>query len=122
MELSAQERQRYARHLLLTEVGPEGQALLCAARFAVPPGADPRAAAVARTYLERAGVHEGAGGRPVPLPDAAEVRRRAGGEPLLEDAAAAVLGSHGAVEVIKAVLGAGRPGVLPPELGLGPRD
>src|SRR4051794_12255306 len=46
---------RYARQLLLPEIGTRGQALLCAAPTRIGPG-DARAHQVAAGYLSRAGL------------------------------------------------------------------
>lgn len=121
--LSPADRQRYARHLLLVEIGEAGQARLRAAPLQLPVDADPRASSVAREYLERAGVGEGAGerggtgGTAVPQLNRDAVRVFAG-DPQLEHAAAAVLGALHAVEVIKAELGLGTPLQLPAGLQL----
>jgi hypothetical protein len=107
--MDAQARRRFARHLLLAEVGEAGQALLCAARASVE--GEPRASEVARTYLERGGVQldTTAGGETVCV----ESCRTAPG---LEEAAAFVAGAFAATEHIKKVLGVGVPGALPPAL------
>ncbi|MFW5925509.1 MAG: hypothetical protein ACOCV4_05035 [Myxococcota bacterium] len=118
MDFSDRERRTFARQLLLPEIGEAGQAKLCESRFAVPAGADPQAAEVARDYLVRAGVREGAGGVPVPLPEPEALRGRAP-TPELRGAAAAVAGAFAAVETIKALVGAGRPGALPPDWSVG---
>lgn len=118
MDFSDRERRMYARHLLLPEIGEAGQAKLRESRFAVPAGADPQAAEVARDYLTRAGVHEGAGGVAVPLP-APDALQESAPTPELRAAAAAVAGAFAAVETIKALVGAGRPGALPPGWSVG---
>src|SRR4051812_46506448 len=56
MTLTADDRVRYARQVLLPEVGSEGQVRLLAAQVRIGGVADEGAAAVAREYLERAGV------------------------------------------------------------------
>ncbi len=112
MSLSDREQLLYARQILLPEIGKEGQARLCTARVCAGSGADPRVVAVARDYLERAGVAWGEDGEPVALPDAAAVARLAG-DPALADAAAAVLGAFAAVETIKRITGAGAPADFP---------
>lgn len=92
---------RYARHVMLEEIGAAGQARLEAAPIAL--SGVPAAVATATTYLERAGVPLAASGRRVDVPD---VRA---GRPELEPAAAFVAGAWAAVEVIKAGVGAGSP-------------
>jgi hypothetical protein len=115
--LSASERERYARQLLLTEVGVAGQERLCAAQVALPMDASARAADVACSYLERAGVRvepaavSGQGPLRVALPDDAAVAALAG-DPRLHDAAAWLAGAFAAVEVMKQALGVGTPGAL----------
>ena len=105
--LSAADKQRYARHLLLAEIGETGQERLCAARVQLPDDMDPRAAAIARDYLERAGVGVSAGDSALaPSADRAAVAALAG-DPLLEHAAAALLGALHAVEQIKIQLAIG---------------
>jgi hypothetical protein len=123
---SLAQRQRYARHLLLSEIGETGQARLCAARVRVRVTSDPRAVAVARDYLERAGLEvldagDAGAGLDVPVPDAQAVRVLAGGE-ALEEAGAALAGAFAAVEAIKAVLGVGVYAELPSALSLGPEQ
>lgn len=56
MALSGRERARYARHLLLAQLGEAGQERLLAARVVANGDADPGALGVARRYLTRAGV------------------------------------------------------------------
>ena len=117
--LSSAQKRRYARHLLLAEIGEAGQERLCAARVRVPDAADARAMAVARAYLERAGLElsDGFDARGVEPGDVKAVQALAG-RPELEPAAAALLGAFAAVEAIKQVIGAGEPGALPPALSL----
>jgi hypothetical protein len=118
---SLAQRQRYARHLLLSEIGEAGQARLSAAQVRVRAASDPRAQAVARDYLERAGLtvlDAGPGAElEVPVPDAQAVRAVAGSE-ALEEAAATLAGAFAAVEAIKAVLGVGVHAALPAGLSL----
>jgi len=54
--LSKPERRRYARQLLLPEIGPEGQQQLLSAKVFPLHSADSRVAEVAGDYLRRAGV------------------------------------------------------------------
>ena len=56
------ERARFARQILVPEIGDEGQARLSSSTFDLRP-LGPEAAAVARLYLERAGLRE-AGSEP----------------------------------------------------------
>lgn len=112
--LSVADRQRFARHLLLAEVGEAGQERLCAAAVQLSGDTDPRVTAVARDYLERAGiaVTDGAGSAaqssPSPALTSADVHAFAG-DSALEPAAAAVLGALHAVETIKRELALGAP-------------
>jgi hypothetical protein len=119
------ERQRYARHLLLSEVGEAGQERLMRAAVQLPVDAAPRPAAVARDYLERAGMRPGNSDRserPVRSPCDPQLNREAvralAGDATLEPAAAALLGALYAVEAIKAELGLGAPLQLPAGLRL----
>jgi hypothetical protein len=123
--LAEVDRRRFARHLLLAEIGQAGQARLCATRLRASEAADPRAAEVARDYLERAGVrvltHEEERGREaqaLALPSPAAVRALAG-HLELEEAAAALAGAYAAVEAIKGALGMTVRAELPPGLVLG---
>jgi hypothetical protein len=107
--LSPAARQRYARHILLAEVGETGQQRLCIAQAQLPADADPRAASIARDYLERAGLSV----ETRPAAREPQLNREAvgklAGDPALESAAAALLGALHAVEVIKAELELGQP-------------
>ena len=117
--LSPAQKQRYARHLLLAEVGEAGQERLCHAAVQLPADADPRAAAVARAYLERAGIALASGGPHARGPQLnRDALRALAGDALLEPAAAALLGALHAVETIKAELGLGTPLQLPDGLQL----
>jgi hypothetical protein len=106
------DRTRYARHLLLAEIGGAGQERLCATDASAAPDADPRAARWALEYLRRSGVAVRPGGTRVALPSRDGLVKLGGGATDLEEASAALAGAFAAVERIKAVLGAGRPGVL----------
>ena len=97
MSLTLHQKQRYARHLLLSEVGPGGQERLCAARFRA---GSSLAEQVAAEYLRRAGLRQDAAGSPVVV------------TPTDEPLDAALAGAFAAVERIKAELGVGRPGSL----------
>lgn len=117
--LSAADRRRYARQVLLTEIGVAGQARLLQSAVASPMGedADPRAVEVALDYLRRAGVGVDDRGVPIALPGS-EALRALAGRPELYEAAAALSGAFAAVEAIKRTLGAGEPGALPSSLVL----
>ena len=125
--MTPSQRQLYARHLLLAEVGEAGQERLCAAQARLAADADARAVTVAREYLLRAGVHVHEASAAVPdalpvlLPSAAAVRALAG-RPELEQAAAALAGAFAAVETIKAALGIGEARALPAALTLCAED
>lgn len=109
-------RRRFARHLLLPEIGADGQARLGASRVRAAPGADPRATALAYAYLARAGLAIADDGAAFECADAATVSRLAGA-PRHEAAAAALAGAFAAVEAIKRTLALGEPGELPETLG-----
>jgi hypothetical protein len=117
--LSPQQKQRYARHVLLAEIGEAGQLRLCGARVRLGRESDPGAAAVATDYLVRAGLETtgDAAARELALPDTRTIRALAGSTDF-EPAAAALAGAFCAVEAIKAALGAGVPGALPRDLVL----
>lgn len=108
--LDDRQRTLYARHLLLPEIGKEGQEALCAARVRAGADADAHALSVARDYLERAGVQVGeTEGVALELPSASDLGRI---DPALRDAIAAVAGAFAAVEAIKSIVGVGEPGSL----------
>jgi hypothetical protein len=119
--LNEEARLRFARHLLLREIGLAGQARLCAARVCIAPEADGSAGEAARDYLVRSGLTvvdtRGGAARQVAVADHGRVRALAGA-PDLEPAAAGLAGAFAAVETIKAVLGVGDPAELPPALVL----
>lgn len=124
--MTPQQRTRYARQLLLPEIGEQGQRGLCDTQALLPRDADPGAAGVAAEYLERAGLRVRAGSDPaeatpdavrVPVASRPEVARWAGDE-ALEEAAAALAGAFAAVEAIKATVGTGEAGTLPEHLSL----
>jgi hypothetical protein len=120
--LSPQQKQRYARQVLLAEIGEAGQLVLCAARVRVGATSDSRAAAVATDYLLRAGF-ELTGDPAAPelaLGDASAIRALSGASGF-DHAAAALAGAFCAVEAIKAALGAGLPAALPADLVLAGR-
>jgi hypothetical protein len=134
--LTARERTRYARHLLLPEIGLAGQERLLATHVQLAASAHPRASQVARLYLERAGVAvegeappEAREQREVApedqrawVADPAAVERLAGSAALVP-AAAALAGALGAVEAIKEVLQLGTKGDLTlAGIVMGPED
>ena len=109
MALLEHDRVRFARHLLLPEIGASGQERLSAARVRTSEGVDAGARAVLSEYLTRAGVRvDPEGEHAVSLATAAEVEALAGAPELLE-AARALTGALAAVEAIKAVLELGEP-------------
>lgn len=119
MALSPIERVRYARHLLLPELGLDGQARLCAASYRV--SGDEAAARVAVDYLGRAGLargRDGDGGAVSVAVPAADAIDGLAGRPELREAAAALAGAFAAVEAIKVVAGAGRASTLASEFSL----
>jgi hypothetical protein len=106
---------RFARHVLLGEIGSHGQETLSAARYRIPFEADARVASVTRIYLDRAGLVEARAGREVP--DLGTTVAKTAGGPHLEHAAAFLLGALAAVEHVKSEIGLGRPmKTLPPLL------
>lgn len=131
MALSDAQRSRYARHLLLPELGEAGQLRLVEGRARFAANVDAGARAIAQSYLERAGVREasaraqeraeepadGAREVEVELGSAADCLRLAGRPELLE-AARALTGAFAAVEAIKALGGLGAPAVLAGDLRL----
>lgn len=126
------QRQLYARQILLPEVGMAGQARLLGSTAVLADQGDPQARAVTRLYMQRAGlpiedhmaddIDDEMADDPArrqlsqdtPLvriesPTTATVTRSAGGDPSLQQAAAALHGALAAVEGIKSALGAGTP-------------
>ena len=121
MSLDATARRRYARQLLLGEIGEEGQERLSTADFRPGAEGDMDAYAVAAEYLRRAGCREGeSDGTPVHGSTVDAVTHFAG-SPSLHGPAAAVLGAFAAVEHLKNALGAGEPHAFPPDLTLQPK-
>jgi len=120
MGLSAHDRTRYARHLLLPQLGEAGQARLLATRLRAQSAADLGVLEVARTYLVRSGVtlvdapRAGAQDdtQELPLPTESEVARVAG-RPALTEAARALLGALAAVDAIRTATGLGTGAGLP---------
>lgn len=96
--LSPDDRRRYARQVLLPEIGEAGQRALLDGRARTE-------SEIAALYLRRAGVTLGDGGVDVtvaPRPSA----------PALAEAERFLAGAFGAVEAIKAIVGIGEPGAL----------
>jgi hypothetical protein len=108
MALSDAERRRYARHLLLPEIASSGQERLRASRVHVASGADPETSRIVRDYLARAGVTNGDERLELALPGTSDIQALAG-EPLLVEAARALIGALAAVEAVKAILELGSP-------------
>jgi hypothetical protein len=115
--LSAADKKRFARHVLLTEIGIAGQERLLHSAVSMPEGADARAAEVATDYLQRAGLRVDPTGSAVGVPEADALRALAGHDELHE-AAAALSGAFAAVEAIKRALYVGQPAALPASLCL----
>lgn len=121
MPLSAIQHARFARHTLLPEIGVTGQERLCSATVVADPSADMEALAVARDYLQRAGVTVArntsqAAAQTFHLDGAATVEAR--GPLHLRHAAAALSGAFAAVEAIKAITAVGRAASLPGDFRL----
>ena len=117
MRLDATARRRYARQLLLGEIGEVGQERLLDARFRHEAGGDADAYAVAAEYLERAGCATDPSGAVLRVPSTTALMRFAG-SPALAEPAAAILGAFSAVEHLKKVLGIAAGRELPSELRL----
>ena len=110
MGLPPQQLRQYARHIVLPEIGEEGQRRIGACRPRVATSASSRAADWALAYLERAGCDAGDGDpSPVDVPSDDEVSRIAGSPDLLH-AAELFAGAFAAVERIKASVRAGEGG------------
>ena len=119
MSLDLLQRRRYARQILLAEIGKQGQERLCAQPIGTFQG-DPCATDVAERYLRRAGLEQGRGPT-VELRTPLEVERIAG-RPELQVAAAYLVGAFSAVETIKSTLGHKPPTDIPATLCLIPDD
>lgn len=117
MSLDAAVRRRYARQLLLGEIGEAGQERLLDARFRRGSASDANAFAVAADYLRRAGCSERETGDEVQVPDEAAVEQFAGSLHLV-DPAAAIIGAFCAVEHLKATLGVADAQAFPTDLQL----
>ena len=121
MSLDATARRRYARQLLLGEIGQAGQERLFTAGFRREAEGDADAYAVAAEYLRRAGCPETeSGGTSIGAPTTEAVMRFAGSESLRAPAAA-VLGAFAAVEHLKQALEIGDPRNFPTDLTLHPK-
>jgi hypothetical protein len=116
--LSSRDRTRYARQLLLPQIGEAGQQRLLAAALQARPGDDAGAVEVAQRYLERAGVRvTGAGAEESTAiargtADAAPLRVASSAEvdaiahtPELREAARALAGALAAVGAIQHLVG-----------------
>jgi len=117
LSLDAAARRRYARQLLIGEIGESGQLRLLDAGFRHGADGDADATAVAAEYLERAGCSAAEAGVELRVPDASAVMRFAG-SPALREPAAAIMGAFSAVEHLKEVLGLAAACELSPELTL----
>jgi hypothetical protein len=117
LSLDAAARRRYARQLLLGEIGDAGQERLLHAGFRRGAGSDADAYAVAEDYLERAGCTVRQDGDELLLPNEDAVMRFAC-EQELAGTAATIMGAFAAVEHLKATLGLGAARDFPDELRL----
>lgn len=116
--LDAEQRILYARQRALVAIGDAGQEALLASSLGAPLS-DPRAEAVRRDYLLRAGVPDAptgadVGGTATPPRHAADGPTAAAlaGDPRLLPPAELLLGAFAAVERVKAVVGFGQPASL----------
>ena len=121
MSLDAAARRRYARQLLLGEIGEAGQERLLDACFSPGADGDADAYAVAAEYLQRAGCSATQSGAVLRVPRTAGVMRFAG-SPALAAPAAEIAGAFAAVEHIKEALGIAAARELPSELRLSDED
>jgi hypothetical protein len=117
LSLDAAARRRYARQLLVGEIGESGQLRLLAGGFRPGADGDAGATAVAVEYLTRAGCSVDDSSAELRVPDAGTVTRFAG-SPALRESAATILGAYAAVEHLKAILGVGSARAFSPELTL----
>jgi len=121
LSLDATARRRYARQLLLGEIGEAGQERLSRAGFRRGAEGDADACAVAAEYLRRAGCPESEDDpTPMRVPTTEAVMHFAG-KASLRAPAAAVIGAFAAVEHLKQALGVGEPRDFPPDLTLHPK-
>jgi len=100
--MTPEQKRRYVRHLLLPEIGAEGQAKLCLTRFSTGD-------AITELYLQRSGLISDPEA-PIVTPPRLET------SPDLQAAADVLVGAFAAVERIKAELDVGSPGALEVEL------
>jgi len=121
LSLDAAARRRYARQLLVGEIGEAGQERLLAARYRQGADADEDAYAVAAEYLERAGCFRDETGAQVRIAQSCAVSRFAG-VPALREPAAVVMGAFAAVEHLKEVLGISAAQEFPAALALSSDD
>jgi hypothetical protein len=106
MTLSPVEAARYARQILLAEVGVEGQARICAAEARV--GGEGLVHELAESYAERAGFA-------AVLPGPVDVEALAPRRLIREPAARAVLaGARAALAAMRKALGGGDPSATDP--------
>lgn len=97
---------RFAKHRLLPEIGPTGQAHLSASRFSID-ASDP-AARFAAELLERSGLERDDDGPPLTIAVSSGV------EPALTEVDAAIRGALAAVSEIRRIVGVhGAPLTLP---------
>lgn len=124
MSLSATQRARFARHILLPEIGVAGQVRLCNASLLADANADTAAQGVARDYLERAGVTwiDDTVTTPTTPPTRVNLPPTAAVDALapvaLRHAACAFSGAFAAVETIKRIVGAGQAAELVADFSL----
>lgn len=109
MSLTPAQRRRFVRHLLLPEIGPQGQARLLEARFAVRSIDRGSAGEVATLYLARAGLNATS-----EADDATSIELDEPDDPI----DAALVGAWAAVEHVKHVLDLGRRVPTPPRVDL----
>ena len=119
--LLAPQKERYARHLLLPEIGVQGQMRLCNSTFAAASTIDSADREVCAEYLKRAGLksnENGASGEgedsaavtmAIIAGDVREAIRCISDDPALKHALSFFLGSVCAVETIKDALAKRRP-------------
>ena len=129
MTLGLRERALYARHLLLAEIGQDGQERLAAAHVELGDRTDSRVASVARDYLERAGVvtkraahaNEPSSVAASPLVTERDVEHLAG-DPRLSEVASFFAGAFVATEIVVANLGLRPAAPLPSHFQLMERE
>jgi hypothetical protein len=121
LSLDAAARRRYARQLLLGEIGEAGQERLLEVRFRGGAAGDADAYATAAEYLTRAGCVEDQAGSEIRVPDSDAVLKFAG-SPALREPASAIMGAFAAVEQLKETLGMAPARDFPPELTLSTED